>query len=72
MDELNAAAAVLAMAVDSESEEDLELGAAPDESGDHIGHRNVSELSSEDKEKHPGLPACGEAGAALDKVLTDP
>lgn len=59
MDELDAAASVLAMEVDSDAEEDqeLQLGAAPGESSDDIGLRTFSEPSSENKENHIDQPA---------------
>ena len=57
MDELDAAASVLAMEVDSDAEEDQELGAAPGESSDDIGLRTFSEPSSENKENHIDQPA---------------
>lgn len=72
MDELDAAASVLAMEVDSDAEEDQELGAAPGESSDDIGLRTFSEPSSENKENHIDQPASGEVGAAQDKVTSDP
>ena len=68
MDDLAAAASVLAIDVDSDAEEEQELGAAPDDSGDHVGPKSVLEPSPEDKENHPDVPAGGEAGAAHRKV----
>ena len=71
MDELAAAPAVLAMDVESEAEEDEQLGAMADESGDQIGQRSVEEPSAEDKENLPDVPAGGDVGAAILKVSPD-
>eukprot|EP00966_Prymnesium_polylepis_P188675 4372082-Prymnesium_polylepis.1 len=61
------------MDVDSAAEEDQELEATPDDSGDHVGPKSVSdEPSPEDKENvnDPDVPAGGEFGAAHRKVST--
>ena len=75
MDELDAAASVLAMEVDSDAEED-QAGAGSSawrvKSVTTLVSRTFSEPSSENKENHIDQPASGEVGAAQYKVTSDP
>ena len=68
MDDLAAAATVLAMDMESDAEEEQELGAVPDDSGDHVGQESGLEPSQEENDKHPDVPAGGDEEAAHRKV----
>ena len=70
MDELAEAAAVLATAMDSESEEEMELEGKAGVIFGNTEHPRTSALSSKNLENHPDEPMSPLCGAADDKVST--
>ena len=68
MDELSAAAAVLAMQVDSESEEEMDLSGAAGERGGEKQLCGTLPSSAADKENNNVDLASGEVGPAIHKV----
>ena len=71
-DELAAAASVLAMAVDSDSEEELVLEVVSGDPDGDLQRRPALELSSDGEEHKPDLPDTGGVGAAIHKVSIVP
>ena len=68
MDELATAAAVVAMSIDDDAEEETELDSMPGMSGDDAAQTSSMEVSSADKENQGDHPGLGEQRAADPKV----
>jgi hypothetical protein len=68
MDELETAAAVLAMTVDSDFEDEMGLEAVQAKHAGDLHQRQAPELALEEKENEHDIPEAGIVGAATHKV----
>ena len=72
MDDLAAAAAVLAMEVDSDAEDDMEQEVDAGEHGGDLLESGAEQLRTANKENDTGLPDSRAFGAAHKQVFPDP